>query len=129
MAWGAGPSYSAAGIVNASNYSAGPFAPGSVVTIFGSGLARSATSFPASDNASSLPYELNFARVYVQDQLVPLLFVSPSQINFVMPYEQLAGPTKVRVVSDGVSGPEAVVQLADAAPALFPGPNGYALAT
>jgi len=39
--WGAGPSYSAAGIVNASNYAAGPFAPNSVIAVFGVGLARS----------------------------------------------------------------------------------------
>jgi uncharacterized protein (TIGR03437 family) len=129
MAWGAGPSYSAAGIVNASNYSAGPFAPGSVVTIFGSGLARSAASIAPSDNAAALPFELNYARVYVQDQVAPLLFVSPTQINFLMPYEQLAGPTKVRVVSEGITGPEVVVSLVDSAPALFAGPNEFALAT
>jgi len=129
MAWGAGPSYSAAGIVNASNYSAGPFAPGSVVTIFGSGLARSAASIPASDNAAALPFELNYARVYVQDQVAPVLFVSPGQINFVVPYEQPAGAVNVRVVTEGISGPEVVIQLGSAAPALFAGPDGYALAT
>src|SRR6266545_4427604 len=48
-AMGAGPSYSAAGIVNASNYAPGPFAPNSVISIFGSGLARSTRALTPSD--------------------------------------------------------------------------------
>lgn len=128
MAWGAGPSYSAAGIVNASDYSAGPFAPGSVLTIFGSGLARSASALDTVDGGA-LPFELNYVRVYVQDQPVPLLFVSPNQVNFVMANQQNPGPVRVRVVSEGLSGPEAVITLSDSAPALFAGPDGYALAT
>ena len=36
----AGPSYAASNIVNASNYAIGPFAPNSVISIFGTGLAR-----------------------------------------------------------------------------------------
>src|SRR6266545_2499025 len=64
---GAPPSYSAAGIVNASNFTAGPFAPNSVLSIFGSGLARSEQAMGASDIKSGmLPLELNYVRVYVQ---------------------------------------------------------------
>jgi hypothetical protein len=55
--WGAGPSYSAAGIVNASNYAAGPFAPNSVIAVFGVGLARSEHKFPV-----FLPILLGIAR-------------------------------------------------------------------
>jgi hypothetical protein len=39
IAWGASPSYSAAGIVSTGSYAPGPFAPNSLITIFGSGLA------------------------------------------------------------------------------------------
>jgi uncharacterized protein (TIGR03437 family) len=128
MAWGAGPSYSAAGIVNASDYSAGPFAPGSVISIFGSGMARSAQALSTLQGAN-IPVELNYVRVYVQDSPVPILYVSPGQINFIMSSEQLAGPVRVRVVTEGISGPEVVIQLVESAPALFAGPDGYALAT
>jgi uncharacterized protein (TIGR03437 family) len=127
---GAGPSYSAAGIVNASNYSAGLFAPGSVISIFGTGLARSAYALAATDvSGAMLPFELNYVRVYVQDQPVPLLFVSPGQINFIMSSEQLPGPVRIRVATEGITGPEVTVTLVDSAPALFAGPNNYALAT
>jgi uncharacterized protein (TIGR03437 family) len=127
---GAGPSYSAAGIVNASNYAGGPFAPNSVVSIFGSGLARSTRALVASDiSGGVLPNEMNYVRVYVQDQPVPLLFVSDSQINFVMSSVQNPGPVRVRVVTEGVTGPEITVTLVDSAPALFALAGDYAIAT
>src|ERR1017187_2986254 len=85
---GAGPSYSAANIVNASSFVAGPFAPNSVVTIIGgNGLARSPHALVDSDLIACpsppagrcLPTELNYVRVYVQDQPAPLLYGSETQ--------------------------------------------------
>jgi uncharacterized protein (TIGR03437 family) len=126
---GAGPSYSAAGIVNASNFTAGPFAPNSVITIFGSGLARSTQAIGPDDiKGGTLPLELNYVRVYVQDQPAAILFVSAGQINFVMPGIQNPGVVRVRVVVEGLTGPEITVTLLDAAPALFPMAGGYAIA-
>ena len=130
IAWGAGPSYSAAGIVNASDFSAGPFAPGSVISIFGSGLARSTVAIGVSDiHGAMLPFELNYVRVYVQDQQVPVLFVSATQINFIMSTIQNAGPVRLRVVTEGITGPEVTITLVDSAPALFALAGGYAIAT
>jgi uncharacterized protein (TIGR03437 family) len=135
---GAGPSYSPAGIVNASNYTAGPFAPNSVVAVFGAGLARSTHTLATADlvacasslqAARCLPVELNYVRVYVQDQPVPLLFVSDGQVNFLMPTTETPGPVKVRVVTEGITGPEITVTLVDAAPALFSLDGGYTIAT
>jgi uncharacterized protein (TIGR03437 family) len=134
---GAGPSYSAAGIVNASNYSAGPFAPNSVVSIFGSGLARSEHKLVDSDmvkcDASPglcLPVEMNFVRVYVNGYPAPMLYVSDGQINFLIPGNLIPGPAVIQVLS-GIYGPEVTVTLVDAAPALFPAPKAeaYAIAT
>jgi uncharacterized protein (TIGR03437 family) len=130
IARGAGPTYSAAGIVNASNYAPGPFAPNSVISIFGSNLARSTYALAASDIAAGmLPTELNYVRVSIQDQVVPLLFVSPGQIKFLMSSVLTAGPVRIRVVTEGVSGPEITVNLIDSAPALFALAGGYAIAT
>jgi uncharacterized protein (TIGR03437 family) len=133
---GAGPSYSAAGVVNASNFTAGPFAPNSVISIFGAGLARSTYALTPSDLVKCdsspglcLPFELNYVRVYVQDQPAAMLFVSDGQINFIMPGIQLPGVVRVRVVVEGITGPEILVTLVDAAPALFPLPGNYIIAT
>ena len=67
--------------------------------------------------------------MYVQDQPVPLLYVGPKQINFLMSSLVSAGPVKIRVVTEGIAGPEITVTLADAAPALFSMAGGYAIAT
>jgi uncharacterized protein (TIGR03437 family) len=116
-------------IVNAPNYAPGPFAPNSIATIFGSGLARSSQGLTAGDIFNNtLPAELNSTRVYVMDSPAPLLYVSSGQINFLVPGNQLAGEVKIRVVREGLTGPEVTVTLLDAAPALFQTAAGYAIA-
>lgn len=124
------PSYSAAGIVNSGNFAPGPFAPNSIVTIFGSGLARSSQQLTAGDIvAGHLPTELNYTQVFVDNFPAPLVYVSDSQINFLMPSTQAVGPTKIRVASQGNTGPEIMVTLVDSAPALFTLTGEYAIAT
>jgi uncharacterized protein (TIGR03437 family) len=62
------------------------------------------------------------------DSPAPLLYVSDGQVNFLVPGNQLDGDVKVRVVREGVTGPEITVTLVDAAPALFQTAAGYAIA-
>jgi uncharacterized protein (TIGR03437 family) len=116
-------------MVNAPNYAPGPFAPNSVASIFGSGLARSSQGLTADVILNNtLPKELNSTRVYVLDEPAPLLYVSDGQVNFLVPGDQLDGDVKIRVVREGVTGPEITVTLVDAAPALFQTAAGYAIA-
>ncbi|MBS1859854.1 MAG: hypothetical protein JST11_31075 [Acidobacteria bacterium] len=126
VAGAAGPSYTASGIVNASNYAPGPFAPGSVISIFGSDLARSSQAATAADIHN---LELNYVRVYANAEPVPVLFVSEHQINFVMSTMVNPGPVIVRVATEGQSGPEIQVTVVNSAPSLFSVAGGYALAT
>jgi uncharacterized protein (TIGR03437 family) len=129
-AWGAAPSYSVSSIVNASNYTPGPFAPNSILALFGTGLARAAQSLGAEDIRSGyLPTELNYTRVYVDNSPAPLFYVSDTQINFLLPSRQATGNTVIRVAREGLSGPEVTVSVVDAAPALFTTDSGYAIAT
>ena len=124
------PSYSAAGIVNAGNYVAGPFAPNSILTIFGSGLARSSQGLTAADiQDGNLPTELNFTQVFVDNYPAPLFYVSDGQINFLVPGNQSPGNARIRVAMQGNSGPEVTVAIATAAPALFSTPAGFAIVT
>jgi uncharacterized protein (TIGR03437 family) len=129
---GAAPSYSTAGIVNTPNSTLGPFAPGSVVSIYGTGLGESAEGTALDAGALKLPFELNNAHVYVGGYPAPMLFASESQINFLIPSNMIPGAVTIRVAVDGntiPSGPEITVQLVDAVPALFPMAGGYAIAT
>jgi uncharacterized protein (TIGR03437 family) len=129
---GTAPYYSANSIVNSADYTGGPFAPNSVLSIFGSGLSWSAYALTADDiQGNSLPIQLNNTRVFVDNSPAPLLYVSDGQINFIVPVTAGIGDVKIRVVREGVTGPEVTITLADAAPALFeiaPG-SGYAIAT
>jgi uncharacterized protein (TIGR03437 family) len=124
------PAYAASGIVNASDYSPGPFAPNSVLSIFGSNLSWYTYALESGDiSANTLPIELQGVEVYVDNWPSPMLYVSGTQINFILPGNEIAGDVTVRVVREGVTGPEVTVTLVDAAPALFDVGTGFAIAT
>jgi uncharacterized protein (TIGR03437 family) len=127
-AWGQDLSYSAAGIVNAADYSPGPFAPNSVVSLFGLNLARGTTAATAdSIRGNMLPSQLGGTSVYVDNIPAPLFYASPGQVNFLIPSNLIPHNAAVRVVRDNVTGPSVAVTIAAAAPALFIA-DGYALA-
>jgi len=129
-AWGQAPAYSAGNIVNSSDYSPGPFAPNSVVSIFGTNLSWTTRALMSGDIVSNtLPTALASVAVYVDNWPAPLLYVSPAQINFIVPGIETSGSITVRVVREGISGPAVTVTLADAAPALFNLGTGYTIAT
>ncbi len=71
------------GAVNAATNAAGPIAPGSGVSIYGSGFTDQTRSAPG----APLPTTLAGVSVYVNGFAVPLLFVSPNQINIQVPWE------------------------------------------
>jgi len=109
------PYYTAASIVNSGNYAPGPFAPDSLVTIFGTDLMVPGSPAPP--------------RVYVDNVEVPLLYSSPVQINFVLSSTQATGNAIVQVFNQGIYGPQVAIQVVDGAPALILGDGGYAVAT
>jgi len=129
-AWGQAPSYTSSGIVNASDYSSGPFAPGSVIALFGSNLSRSAYALQASDiQFPYMPTELNYTQVIVDNSPVALFYVSPTQVNFMVPATDGVGQMTVQVVREGLAGPVITLPVISAAPALFTWGSNLALAT
>jgi uncharacterized protein (TIGR03437 family) len=132
---GAVPSYSAASFVNAANGAQGPFAPNSILSIYGSGLARSEQGVTSADTQGGfLPPELNSTQVFVGGDAsggtpAPLFYVSDKQINFILPGTVGPDPVVIRVVREGQSGPAVTLQVAPAAPALFTNAAGYVLAS
>lgn len=69
--------------------------PGSIISIFGDGLCPSLVV--ASTNP--LPQSLGNISVRVNDRILPLLFVSPSQINAILPSDLPDGDYVLRVTS------------------------------
>ena len=76
------PAISAGGVVNAASYKNQPLAAGTIASVFGSNF--SASSVPASQ--LPLSTSLGGVSVLVNGEFAPLFFVSPSQINFQMPW-------------------------------------------
>ena len=66
--------------------------------------------------------------VYMDGSLVPLLYVSATQINFLVPITEIPGSASVTVVRQGIQGPTVSINLVAAAPQLFTDPAGYAIA-
>jgi uncharacterized protein (TIGR03437 family) len=106
--------------VPAASFSGMTIAPDSIVAAFGTKLAtatRIATTTP-------LPTELEGTTVRVRDsagaeRLARLFFVSPTQINYLMPAETVAGPATVTVRGGDGSLSVGSVQIAPAQPTLF----------
>jgi uncharacterized protein (TIGR03437 family) len=110
----AGPRISAGGTVDAASFR-GTLVPGAIASLFGTNLAAST----ASASALPLPLELAGARVTVNGLDAPLFFVSPTQINFQIPFETRAGSAGVVVRRGASASPPAIVNVAANAPGVF----------
>jgi uncharacterized protein (TIGR03437 family) len=116
------PIYSTASIVNAASNQAGPLAPNTIVSLYGAGLAYGTKALTADDiRGGTLPtaFPGTGVRVTVGNVAANLYYVSPTQINFLVPATLLPGNVIVKVVLDSLDGPLIPIQLAAAAPALF----------
>jgi uncharacterized protein (TIGR03437 family) len=93
-----------------------PLAPGSIVSIFGSRLARAESVSPS----LPLPNQLADSLVTIGDRPLPLIYASPGQINAIVPYELPVNTRHQIVVRRGAAYavPETVT-LAAAQPAIF----------
>ena len=111
------PVISPGGAVSAASFaSSNPLPPGAFVSIFGGNLAPSLLA--AED--LPLPTELNTVSVTAAGQPVPLQFVSPGQINGVLPFGLGADAAQQIVVKHGaaLSTPESI-SVSQAQPAVF----------
>jgi uncharacterized protein (TIGR03437 family) len=92
----------------------GPVAPGALIVIDGSGLAAGS----AAANGLPLPTSLAETCAAINNVPVPLINVSPTQINAQLPYEVVGNSSLVITSPGGQSGPFNFNALADA-PAVF----------
>jgi uncharacterized protein (TIGR03437 family) len=103
------------GAVNSASFIPGPLAPGSLVSIFGAGFTDQvykAASLP-------LPVSLGGVSLTLNSIALPLLYVSPTQINAQVPYEAVAGPAQLNLSSNGIAVASLTVQVAAASPGVF----------
>jgi uncharacterized protein (TIGR03437 family) len=118
LGWAAATLWAAPVTVVSSASYAPTVAPDSLATVYGSGLAAS-TAQGAPDAGGNLPLELAGVRVEINGRAAQLAFVSPGQINLVIPALTETGTAQVTVKSSGAQTASGAVQVALTAPAVF----------
>lgn len=125
------PVYSAAGLVNAASNEAGVLAPNTLATLYGKDLAYATRAMTPGDIVGgALPFILpgTGLRVSVGSIAAVVYYVSPGQVNLLIPSLLGPGPADVQVSLNGVTGPAVRVELAEAAPAFFQLSPGWVVA-
>jgi uncharacterized protein (TIGR03437 family) len=113
------PAISQAGIVSAASpASFTALAPGGIIAIYGNLLADDAISAPD----IPLPTTMGNAQVIIAGQAVPLLYVSPAQINALVPFGLNTNtPYQLLIQRDLTLSSPVPINIADAQPGLFAG--------
>ena len=126
------PLYSAASIVNAADNQSGALSPNTIATIYGQNLAYGTEALTASGFPGGvLPTTFAGTGVHVLMGSLEanLFYVSPTQINFLVPPNLIPATVNLVVVVDSFAGPSIPIQLAAASPALFQLDQQNAIAT
>jgi uncharacterized protein (TIGR03437 family) len=119
---GSGPYYTADSIANSAATVTGLYAPNTFVTIYGLNLAYTTRALAASDIAGgTLPTVLGTTGVRVLINNIPanIYYVSPTQVNLLIPTSLVPGPVMLQLVVDSLAGPAIPILLQSAAPSLF----------
>ena len=107
------------GVTNAAGTTPKPgVAPGGIVSIFGASL----TTLTAVAPDGVLPQTMGGLTVTVADRLLPLFFVSPGQINALLPDDLATGDYVLTVSPAGAAQVRASLTVVRNAPGLFPVP-------
>ncbi len=106
---------SAFSVVGSANFSPGALAPGELVSLFGANLSGD------SSQASNLPLSdlLGGVEVTVGGLPAPLIYVSPGQINFQIPFEATPGTAAIVVNSGYARAASYRATVAASAPQIF----------
>jgi uncharacterized protein (TIGR03437 family) len=123
------PHYLLESFVNAAQSTAG-MAPGTIASVFGTNLSFETRSVTASDLRNGrLPTRLGSTGVTISVGGLPasLLYISPSQINFVVPTELRPANFEIVISRQNLAGPRIRVPVTEFAPALFEFPPGWAI--
>jgi uncharacterized protein (TIGR03437 family) len=118
------PTYSAASIVNAASNAVGELAPNTVAIIYGTNLSYETAA--ASGNAVR---ELAGVQVTVGYVSAVLYYVSPGQVNLVIPNMLRGSEADLVLALNAKAGPTVRIALRDAAPALFQWEGNTVVAT
>ncbi len=115
------PVITPAGVINAASWT-GDIAPGSLATLYGKNLADGTyQGSQVQDSNGNFLTSVDNVTVSVNNVNAPLIYVSPTQINFQVPWETLPGTAvNVQVARGGVtSNVENITIASTASPSMF----------
>jgi uncharacterized protein (TIGR03437 family) len=116
------PYYTPDSIANSASNTAGLYAPNTFISIYGVNLAYATVAIGPDDiRAGMLPTALagGAVRVAINNTFADLYYVSPGQVNVLIPLSLIAGPATVQLENSSKYGPPVSITLGPAAPALF----------
>ena len=116
------PFYTADSIANTAASVANFYAPNTFITIYGQNLAFVTKAITPGDiNGGILPTALTGTgvRVLVNQIAADIYYVSPSQVNLLVPTILIGGAATVQLEVNGVAGPAVSIVLGATAPSLF----------
>lgn len=94
-------------------------APNAIATVYGAGLSYNTSSAFPLPATGTLPAEIGSVRVYVAGMPACLYYVSPTQINFLIPAELRPGNVDFFTTHDGLAGPHVTITVHEAGPGLY----------
>ncbi|HZU26850.1 MAG TPA: hypothetical protein VFA04_15095 [Bryobacteraceae bacterium] len=118
------PTYSAAGLVNSADYVGGPLAPNTIATIYGTNLSDGTEALISKfihDGRIPTQLPLSSVRVYVGGAggAASIYYVSPTQINFLIPAEMHPQTTYFQITRGSLAGPAVPITLVPMTPAFY----------
>jgi uncharacterized protein (TIGR03437 family) len=105
-------------VVNAASQTT-DIAPGSLATLYGPSLANATATASTAPGAGPLPQSLAGVTLVCAGQLLPLLYVSPQQVNFLLPSDLSPGPQTLQVSNSNGNMLTVNFQVVASAPGLF----------
>ena len=112
-AWGQTPSIS--GVVNAASSAAGGIAPGEGISIYGANLS---TLTNVCTGGGTAPTTCSNTQVLVNGNAIPLQFVSPAQVNALVPFGLTGSTAAIQVSTPGGQSSPMVLNVVPASPGI-----------
>jgi uncharacterized protein (TIGR03437 family) len=116
------PLYTSGSIANSAANVAGYYAPNSFLSIYGQNLAYVTKPMSQGDiSDGQLPTVLTGTgvRVLINQIFADIYYVSPGQVNVLIPPSLIPGPATVQLINDGLAGPAVTITLSPSAPVMF----------
>jgi uncharacterized protein (TIGR03437 family) len=116
----AAPAFTSAGVVNGASF-LGALAPNTWASVLkGGALSATTRGWLATDFIGTvLPTQLNGVGVTVNGEPAAVSFISPTQVNFLVPPDIQSGAAQIVVTNNGLASTAATVTITTMAPALF----------